>query len=335
MLFSKTLVSLRFTLEQKDHEISSDLKMETWFWILGCFLSMLTITGNGFIIFLVCSKRRLRTKTNAFVVSLAVADFCVGMTAVPPLFFSKQNLKETHQDDEFSADGKDFARWLFMNASVTNMCTLVLDRYMAIVKSLKYLTFMTRRQVIEFIFLSWAIPVAFITVESCLLLSFEIPVISVIFVWLVMIFYELLPSFMLIFCFASMLSVLCKHDRAARLLAKQLSFNNHALRKPQEKTAVNIMAIVIGVFLVCYAVNLRCGFHIVFKNHNDKLCEHYYVHVLLLVLNSAVNPLAYALFKKDIKKELKRLTCFVVLQQRKSTNSERNGRRCATQSGIL
>ena len=55
--------------------------METWFWVLGWFLSILTMVVNGFVIFLVCSKRQLRTKTNAFVVSLAVADFGVGMLA--------------------------------------------------------------------------------------------------------------------------------------------------------------------------------------------------------------------------------------------------------------
>ena len=60
--------------------------METWFWILGWSLSIVTIAGNGFIIFLVCRRRRLRTKSNAFVVSLAVADFCVGLSAVPSLF---------------------------------------------------------------------------------------------------------------------------------------------------------------------------------------------------------------------------------------------------------
>ena len=60
--------------------------METWFWILGWFFSFLTMTGNGFIILLVCTRRHLRTKTSAFVVSLAVADFFVGMTAVPSLF---------------------------------------------------------------------------------------------------------------------------------------------------------------------------------------------------------------------------------------------------------
>ena len=55
-------------------------KTEAWFWVLGWFLSILTIIGNGFIIFLVYNKRRLRTKTNAFLVSLAVADLCVGIS---------------------------------------------------------------------------------------------------------------------------------------------------------------------------------------------------------------------------------------------------------------
>ena len=61
--------------------------METWFWVLGWFLSILTMVVNGFVIFFVCSKRQLRTKTNAFIVSLAVADFGVGMLAVPSHFF--------------------------------------------------------------------------------------------------------------------------------------------------------------------------------------------------------------------------------------------------------
>ena len=75
--------------------------MESWFWVLGWFLSILTITGNGFIIFLVCKKRQLRTKTNAFVVSLAVADLFVGMTAVPLLF-----AYEVTRDRSYSKDLK-------------------------------------------------------------------------------------------------------------------------------------------------------------------------------------------------------------------------------------
>ena len=108
--------------------------METWFWILGWVLSFLAITGNGFVIFLVCSRRNLCTKTNAFIVSLAVADFCVGLSIIPSLFVC---------DVTKTCDWPDVVRWLFSYLSVLNLCSLVLDRYIAIVKPFKYITFMT------------------------------------------------------------------------------------------------------------------------------------------------------------------------------------------------
>ena len=58
-----------------------------WFWVLGWFFCILTMIVNRFVIFLVRNQRQLRTKTNTFVVSKAVADFGVGMITVPPRFF--------------------------------------------------------------------------------------------------------------------------------------------------------------------------------------------------------------------------------------------------------
>ena len=40
--------------------------METVFWVLGWFFCIITMIVNGFVIFLVCSQRQLRTKTNTF-----------------------------------------------------------------------------------------------------------------------------------------------------------------------------------------------------------------------------------------------------------------------------
>ena len=130
--------------------------MDTWFWILGWFLSILTIAGNGFIIFLVGSKRQLRTKTNAFVISLAVADLCVGLSVISSKHFCGNSCKWRTQGE---VPWMDLVRWLFGYASVTNLCSLVLDRYIAVVKLLKYLTFMTSRRINQMIFFSWAIPV--------------------------------------------------------------------------------------------------------------------------------------------------------------------------------
>ena len=109
----------------------ADNKMETWFLILDWSLSILTI--NGSIIFIVCSRRRLRTKTNAFIVSRAAADFFFGLSTVPSLFFC--------QECDWNRLFYDL-RNLFPFASVVNLCTLVLERYVAVVMPFKYLTFM-------------------------------------------------------------------------------------------------------------------------------------------------------------------------------------------------
>ena len=113
--------------------------METWFWILGWVLSFLAIIGNGFIIFLVCCRRNLRTKTNAFIVSLAVADFCVGLSLIPSMFAC--DITNTC-DWPYWFSWVNFIRWLFGLTSAVNLCGLVLDRFIAIVHPLKYITLM-------------------------------------------------------------------------------------------------------------------------------------------------------------------------------------------------
>ena len=273
--------------------------METWFWILGWVLSFLTITGNRFTIFLVCSRRNLRTKTNAFIVSLAVADFCVGLSVIPSLFAC--DITNTCDDWPYYW-WVSFIRWLFGLPSAVNLCGLVLDRFVAIVHPLKYITLMTRRRTIQVIFFSWVLTVSY-NVLTFILYIFYFKKIPVPFIWLTIIL-EFLPCVVLILCFVSMIFHVCRHDHSARTLAKQLRFNHQVSFKiHHERSAVIMMGLVIGVFLVCYGMYLRCSFRILLSSEcND---EKYKSPVL--VLNSAINPLAYAFFKRDIKKEFKRL----------------------------
>ena len=65
-----------------------------------------------------------------------------------------------------------------------------------------------------------------------------------------------------------------------------------------------MMDLVIGVFLVCYGMCLRCSFTILFHATS---CKDEKYKIPFLVLNLAINPLVYAFFKRDIKKEFKRL----------------------------
>ena len=254
---------------------------------------------NGLVIFLVCSKRQLRTKTNAFVVSLAVADFGVGMIAVPSLFFCSLAT-------ECPLNSKERLIVMFVGGFIaytsgTNLVGLVLERYVAVVKPLKYLTFMKRRRVIQMVLTSWGIPFLF----SLPLLSIELSAIDR--DWSINgyfhLLFEIILCLILIFFLASMFLVVYNLNSRDRTLAKQLRFNHVVIRaKTQNMSAVKWVALITCVFLSFYGIMMRCS--LLFLTGHKCGDDHY--KIPLVVFNSGINPIAYAFFKRDIKQECKR-----------------------------
>ena len=66
-----------------------------------------------------------------------------------------------------------------------------------------------------------------------------------------------------------------------------------------------MLAAVVGFALVCSAISMRCDFLQFFVNHptqHSTPCKSDFAYKIpMLVLNSAINPFAYAFFKRDIK----------------------------------
>ena len=268
--------------------------METWFWVLGWFLSIITMVVNGFVIFFVCSKRQLRTKTNAFVVSLAVADFGVGMIVVPSLFFCSLATECTPKEGLIVM----FVGVFILFTSGTNLVSLVLERYVAVVKPLQYLTFMKRRRVIQMVVTSWGIPFLFsLTLVSIKLTAIDRTQTVLGYLYLPL---EIILCVILIFFLASMFFVIYSRDRT---LAKQLRFNQVVTRaKTQNTSAVKWVALITCVFLACYGIMMRCSLLIL----TDQKCNDFRYKIPLEVINSGINPIVYAFFKRDIQQECKR-----------------------------
>ena len=100
------------------------------------------------------------------------------------------------------------------------------------------------------------------------------------------------------------------HYRSARTLSKQLRYNHHWVSLKTyhgEKSVVIMLGIVIGVFAITYGMYLHCSFLILSDTTGMALCNDVKYKFPVLVLNSAINPLAYAFFKRDVKKEFRRL----------------------------
>ena len=273
--------------------------METWFWVLGWFLSIITMVVNGFVIFFVCSKRQLRTKTNAFVVSLAVADFGVGMIVVPSHFFCSLTTECTPRSKEGLI--VTCVRVFTIYASGTNLVSLVLERYVAFVKPLKYLTFMTRRRVIQMVVTSWGIPFLFTLTLVSIKLS-AIDRTQTVLGYLLLLF-EIILCVILIFFLTFMFLIVYNLNSRDRTLAKQLRFNQVVTRaKTQNTSAVKWVALITCVFLSCYGIMMRCSLLML----TDQKCNDFRYKIPLEVINSGINPIVYAFFKRDIQQECKR-----------------------------
>ena len=72
---------------------------------------------------------------------------------VPSLFFCRRGSNWPRP----YASLADFVTWLFRYGSIINLCSLALDRYMAVVKPLQYVNFMPARRITQLTLISWFI----------------------------------------------------------------------------------------------------------------------------------------------------------------------------------
>lgn len=97
---------------------------------------VIVVIGNTLVIASVITTRRLRTVTNCFIMSLAVADWLVGIFVMPPavayLIMGAWELGWVLCDIWVSLD------ILLCTASILSLCAISVDRYLAVTQPLKY-----------------------------------------------------------------------------------------------------------------------------------------------------------------------------------------------------
>ena len=108
-----------------------------WVWMLGWILTVVAVSVNTFVIYLITSNRRLQTKFNLSIVSLAVADLCFGFTYFPTYFTCEFYLPCDRELRQI------FAAY-FAFASLTNLCviTITADSYVATVMLFEHVPIM-------------------------------------------------------------------------------------------------------------------------------------------------------------------------------------------------
>ncbi|XP_022088029.1 alpha-1A adrenergic receptor-like [Acanthaster planci] len=118
-----------------------------------CIFALLTVCGNTLIILGIIRFRVLQTITSAFILNLAVVDFLVGVTLMPVALITC--IKQEWILGNVFCKISGVINMLFSVASISTLSVIAIDRYCAIIRPLKYASFMTRRTVAVFLVWVW------------------------------------------------------------------------------------------------------------------------------------------------------------------------------------
>ena len=273
-----------------------------WYWILGWIPSVFAIFGNGAVIYLICTRPRLRNVPNRFVLSLAFADFGVGACCFPVQFIcslTASNCRNQIADD---------IAVLMIYSSNINLCAMTIDRYLAIVRPLTYMSLMTTRRARYLVAFSWCAPLFsyFVPALCTSLCGCTINVSITVVVWTSM--FEFIPCVLLLTVTSKIIVTAKRHCRQLAKMNNQLQHNQPNHKGQKGVSSARVIATVVAIFIACYALEVYSSLC-----HFTKFCELTKdlrrAVFFLVVTNSAANPIAYALYKCDIKRELRKTFC--------------------------
>ncbi|XP_031563736.1 octopamine receptor beta-1R-like [Actinia tenebrosa] len=285
--------------------------------VLGIIAS-LSLCGNGVVILLIGTRKKLRkhASPNWFVLSLALADMCVGGLYAPSRFICR------------FATSCSVITWniiyyfqsVFLSSSVLNLCVLTFDRYLAVVHPFTYHNVMNSARVFHLIQLAWWVAVLlnipfsviefhpqFYTNEARMVHSVSH-----------MVIFAFVPSLFMIYAYIAIMIIIRRHKTIIMRQEMQIAANfqqettcNRQKNHTKDGT-MRAVGVIVLMFIICSGLFqwlTICSLLDTGDIAPDSLA--YFIIFTLLNFKSAVNVVVYALLRKDFQKELKNLlrTC--------------------------
>lgn len=285
-----------------------------WDTIVLGVIAILSLIGNGTVIYLICTRKNLHkpASPNWFVLSLAVADLCVGALYAPSRFLCFfAHITCTNMTWNIIV----YFQSVFLTASVTNLCVLTFDRYLAVVHPFTYRNSMlTSRKVYHLIHSAWWIAllsnIPFLVTEFMPNVNHD----NARFIHTAahMIIFALIPSVFMMYAYITIVAVVRKHKKVIKKQHKQIATNfgrsngNPCKYKDDTMKAVGI---IVVVFIICSALYQWLTI-CTLGSCNMPLYGSpvHFIIFTLLHFKSAINFVVYALLRKDFQTEIRKIS---------------------------
>ncbi|XP_041815268.1 trace amine-associated receptor 1-like [Chelmon rostratus] len=260
-------------------------------------LSVITICGSLLATVSIIYFKQLHTPTNYLILSLAVADLLVGIIVFPfSMAFSLSSC--LYHEDSFCKVRSSFDISL-STCSILNLCCISIDRYYAVCQPLTYRTKLNHHVVVIMIVVSWGVSaligigviIAGLDNEKCgerclidVLIENTIgPILS---------FY--LPVILMLCIYLKIFLVAQRQVRSIQNTTCQ-STKSGAVVSKVERKATKTLAIVLGVFILCWTPFFLCITFVPFSSNSVPVAVIESLNWLTLS-NSMLNPFIYAFF---------------------------------------
>ena len=307
--------------------LSADIRIALGFF--NVIISLLATWGNLLVFYLSLANRSLRTRSNCFLLSLAMSDLLVGIL-IEPIHVMQTISLDFAKNCTLNAVRR-YLTALATGASIAALVAISYDRYVHLSQTLNYNDYMRRWKLVAIIGICWSAPFlasiltrSIIKTELANLVSISI--------------YGISATVLAIICYVKIFRIInlkrkeLERYQEGTAAAEQQRFQKQRNLRTNER-AVKTITILLGCFCIFVApVAVFMGFSaiksMIQKPEVKKQAQEmsgtdvaYSVLLMVVMANSALNPVIYCFKIPEFRQAAKRL--FRHMVSKISTNENR------------
>ena len=306
------------------HNIGFELPVNIIFFLYNITCAIISVFGNGVVVYVICKVRRLQNRSNWLLVGLASADLLAGAIAQPLDGIYKAFFHSSSRCDVETII-------MFMSAascctSLPLLCFIARDRYLHLSEGTTYNQFSSERKISFQIFGSWVI--GLITAGTFMLKGLALRWYLGFTVWSVLISSSFIYASVMYFRIQKILQTHFKRMREGSSHLSSMS----AARLAKQKSYNTTMLIILSLFFIAFFPFMVSAIITVIYRIKGEipiwLRQGFEWTTSLMYTNGAINPFIYAIRYRDVGREMKNLirkiVCIAPLSRQGTEQSQDN-----------
>ncbi|XP_035385034.1 trace amine-associated receptor 13c-like [Electrophorus electricus] len=304
MNLNQTDYCLRFSCPER--AVSSALYVFSY--VSTAAVVFLTVCGNLLIIISVCHFKQLHTPTNMLILSLAVSDCLVGVFVIPTALIWM--IESCWIFGGLYRICFTFMSYFLTGMSIFNIALIAVDRYFALSKPFLYNKTVSLSTMCSVLLSIWILLFLYNIALQYFnggFVSYDGPedyflVLNQVWYLIDLFLIFVIPLSVIVILYVQVFFIAKKHATAIRELnshTRTQTSKNMSDSMKSERKAAKVLGILVSVFLACLLP------YFVYNLLGNIELEPFQKVLLLVYINSSINPVIYALFYPWFRRAVK------------------------------